>query len=37
MLELTVLPFIAFFIGMVAAMAGIGGGVFMVPILKLLF
>ncbi|RLG97271.1 sulfite exporter TauE/SafE family protein [Candidatus Bathyarchaeota archaeon] len=37
MLELTVLPFIAFFIGMVAAMAGIGGGVFMVPILTLLF
>ncbi len=34
---LIILPLIAFFIGIVAAMAGIGGGVFMVPILTLLF
>lgn len=37
MFELMSLPFIAFFVGIVAAMAGIGGGVFMVPILTLFF
>lgn len=37
MLGFVILPLIAFFIGIVAAMAGIGGGVFMVPILTLLF
>ena len=36
MLDLILLPIIAFFIGIVAAMLGIGGGVFMVPALVLL-
>ena len=36
MWDLVLLPIIAFLIGIVAAMLGIGGGVFMVPMLVLL-
>ncbi|RLI22247.1 sulfite exporter TauE/SafE family protein [Candidatus Bathyarchaeota archaeon] len=35
MLDLILLPILAFFIGIIAAMLGIGGGVFMVPALVL--
>jgi len=36
-LDVILLPLIAFFVGIIAAMVGVGGGVFIVPVLCLIF
>ncbi|MEM2875607.1 MAG: sulfite exporter TauE/SafE family protein, partial [Candidatus Bathyarchaeia archaeon] len=37
MFEVVFLPFIAFLVGIIAAMTGVGGGVLIVPVLTLLY
>lgn len=36
-MDVILLPIIAFFVGIIAAMVGVGGGVFIVPLLSLIF